>query len=183
MNRPPDIRGQLGLLESRAMGWIGRHGVLVMRLSLGVIFLWFGALKLFPGFSPAEGLAGRTIQQLSFGLVAPALGVPLLGVFETLLGLSLLTGYALRLTILALLAHMAGTAAPFLLLPEVTFTTDPLSLTLEGQYIIKNLVLISGALVVGTSIRPRKRPSATHPVLPWQKATRTNREQSYCGRP
>lgn len=136
-------------LEAGMVDWMDRRGATCMRLSLGVIFLWFGVLKLVPGFSPAEALVEQTMLKLTLGLVPGALSVPVLGFGETLLGLSFLTGLGLRYAILLLMIHMAGTALPFLFLPGVVFGADLPSLTLEGQYIVKNLVLISGALIVG----------------------------------
>jgi uncharacterized membrane protein YkgB len=47
--------------------WMARHGVPFIRISLGIVFLWFGVLKFIPGMSPAEHLAGQTIERLSFG--------------------------------------------------------------------------------------------------------------------
>jgi uncharacterized membrane protein YphA (DoxX/SURF4 family) len=127
-----------------------RTAVVVLRCALGVIFLWFGALKLFPGGSPAEALAGKTIFMLSFGLVKPAISVLILGIFETVLGLLLISGKATRLTVTAMLFHMAGTLTPLLLFPHDTFAEFPFQPNLVGQYILKNFVLIAGALVVAT---------------------------------
>jgi uncharacterized membrane protein YphA (DoxX/SURF4 family) len=131
-----------------------RTAVVLLRCALGVIFLWFGVLKLFPGSSPAEALAGKTILMLSFGLVKPAMSVPILGLFETVLGVLLISGKATRLTITAMLFHMAGTLTPLVLFPHDTFMEFPFEPNLVGQYILKNFVLIAGALVVAT-VNPR----------------------------
>lgn len=144
-NRPS---GFLRRLESSSHHWITHHGAGCLRVSIGLVFLWFGALKLFPGLSPAEALAGETIERLGVGLIPASLGVPLLGLFEVALGTSLVLSLALRPMLVTLLAHMAGTGLPLLLFPEKVFGPDPLTLTLEGQYIVKNLVIISGTLVV-----------------------------------
>ena len=146
------ISAKLDSAETCIYRWMARHGVACMRLSLGVIFLWFGGLKLFPGFSPAEALAGQTIMALTFGMVPPELSVPALGYIEALIGVALLSGKAMRLTLPALFVHMGGTALPFLLLPSVVFGDEAMTLSLEGQYIVKNLVILSGALVVGASL-------------------------------
>ena len=63
-------------LDSRLTALMADHGVLALRLSLGVIFLWFGLLKFFPGLSPAQSLAADTIAILSFGLVPAATASP-----------------------------------------------------------------------------------------------------------
>jgi uncharacterized membrane protein YphA (DoxX/SURF4 family) len=133
--------------------WMARHGVLLLRVSVGIVFLWFGLLKFFPSASPAEDLAARTIATLTFGLVQPALSLPVLAAWEVLIGLGLLTGLFMRITILLLLVQMLGTITPLFLFPAETWTTFPIAPTLEGQYIIKNLVLVSAALVIGSQVR------------------------------
>jgi uncharacterized membrane protein YphA (DoxX/SURF4 family) len=132
---------------------LARLGVPVLRIGLGIVFLWFGVLKFFPGLSPAEDLATRTIEQLSFGAVGPDVSLPLLATWESLIGLGLLTGRFLRATLLLLAVQMLGTLAPLVLFPGETFARFPYAPTLEGQYIIKNVVLIGAAMVVGSTVR------------------------------
>jgi uncharacterized membrane protein YkgB len=151
--RKSGFHRRLDSLDAGVTHWMARHGVSSIRISLGVIFLWFGALKLFPGLSPAEGLAGQTIQLLTVGIVKPWLSVPMLGICESLIGVGLLTGRALRLTLGALLCHMVGTVSPMFLMPGQVFVQWPFVLTMEGQYIIKNMVLVSGAFVVAATVR------------------------------
>ena len=133
--------------------WMARHGVPLLRISLGIVFLWFGALKFFPGLSPAQDLAARTVERLSFGLIGPALSLPALAAWECLIGLGLLTGRFMRATLLLLAAQMLGTLTPLALFPAEVFTRVPYAPTLEGQYIIKNAVLISAAIVLGATVR------------------------------
>ncbi len=133
--------------------WMARHGVSLVRISLGVVFLWFGALKFFPGVSPAQDLAARTIELLSFGLVGPAVSIPALAAWECLIGLGLLSGRFLRATLLLLAVQMVGTLTPLVLFPSEVFKRVPYAPTLEGQYIIKNAVLISAAIVIGATVR------------------------------
>jgi uncharacterized membrane protein YphA (DoxX/SURF4 family) len=133
--------------------WMARWGVLLLRVSVGVVFLWFGALKFFPAASPAEDLAARTIETLTFGLIQPSLSLPVLAAWEVAIGLGLISGLFMRVTILLLLAQMLGTITPLFLFPAETWTTFPVAPTLEGQYIIKNLVLVSAALVIGSQVR------------------------------
>ncbi|GGR26278.1 DoxX family protein [Deinococcus ruber] len=144
---------RLHLLELRMIGWWAQHGITLLRLSLGVVFLWFGVQKFFPGLSVAQELATHTISVLSFGRIHPGVSLPLLASWETLIGLGLLSGRFLRVTIVLLLAQMAGTFLPLVFFPHETFKFFPLIPTLEGQYIIKNLVLVSAALVVGATSR------------------------------
>jgi len=120
---------------------------------LGVTFLWFGALKFFPGLSPAENLATATIERLTFGYLSPAVSIKGLALWETLIGVGLISGLYLRATLLLLFVQMLGTLTPLILFPYETFIKIPYAPTLEGQYIIKNLVLISGGLAVGATVR------------------------------
>ncbi|MBT3337336.1 MAG: DoxX family membrane protein [Anaerolineae bacterium] len=130
-----------------------RNGILFLRVSLGVIFFWFGFLKFFPGLSPADQIATVTIENLTFGLIAPSVSIIILAAWETLIGLGLIFGKYLRITLFLLFTQMLGTLTPLLLFPAVTFTRFPYAPTLEGQYIIKNLILISAGLVVGATVR------------------------------
>ncbi len=139
---------QIDRIDASLTGWMARHGLTLMRVSLGVIFFWFGALKLFPNMSPAEDLVRNTIY-----FVDPNLFIPVLAVWEMLIGIGLMTGIFMRLTLLLLFLQMPGTALPLLLLPDVCFTVFPFGLTLEGQYIIKNLVLITAGIVLGSTVR------------------------------
>jgi len=135
---------------------MARNGVTFLRISLGIVFFWFGVLKFFPHASPAEELAGKTIAVLTFGHVQPNISLPILATWECLIGLGLLSGVALRVTIFLLFAQMAGTLLPLFFFPHETFTSFPFAPTLEGQYIIKNLVLISAGLVIGATVRGGK---------------------------
>lgn len=133
--------------------WMARYGVVLLRVSLGIVFFWFGALKFFPSLSPAQDLATRTIDILTFGLMPPEVSLFSLATWECLIGLGLITGLWMRATLLLLFLQMLGTLTPLAFFPTETFTRVPYAPTLEGQYIIKNLVLISAALVIGATVR------------------------------
>ena len=130
-----------------------RYGITLLRLSLGIIFFWFGFLKFFRGVSPASDIATRTIEVLTFGLIPPEVSIILLAIWETLIGLGLISKVALRAILFLLFTQMLGTLTPLVIFPAETFTRFPYAPTLEGQYIIKNLVLISAGLVVGATVR------------------------------
>ncbi|MEE8117603.1 MAG: DoxX family membrane protein [Gemmatimonadales bacterium] len=134
-------------IDQAIAGWMDRYGKRFLRLSLAVIFIWFGALKPF-GLSPAQELIEHTVYWLP-----PEIVVPILGWWEVAIGVCLLFRPLIRVGILLLALQMPGTMLPLILLPEVCFTSFPFGLTLEGQYIIKNLILISAALVVGGTVR------------------------------
>ncbi len=148
-----NIATRFDVVDARITNWMARHGLPLLRISLGIVFLWFGALKFFPGLSPASDLATRTIETLSFGVVPASASMPLLAGWECLIGLGLLFGIFMRATLLLLAVQMAGTLTPLLLFPGEVFTRIPYAPTLEGQYIIKNAVLISAAIVLGATVR------------------------------
>ena len=132
---------------------MARYGVTALRLALGILFLWFGVIKFVPGWSPAADLAIRTIEQLTLGILPASVSLLVLAAWESLIGIGLLSGRLLRLTLLLLFLQMPGTMLPLLFFPTETFVHFPYSPTLEGQYIIKNLVLVSAALVIGATVR------------------------------
>lgn len=148
-----DIANRFDVLDARITSWMARHGLPLLRVSLGIVFLWFGALKFFPGLSPAHDLAARTIERLSFGTVHADVSIPVLATWESLIGLGLLFGIFMRATLFLLAVQMAGTLMPLVLFPGEVFTRIPYAPTLEGQYIIKNAVLISAAIVLGATVR------------------------------
>lgn len=149
--RPP------GRLEDRALDWLGRHCLTWLRISLGLVFLGFGLLKFVPGLSPAQDLAERTVDALTFGLVPGTLGRLLVASMETAIGLSLVTGRHLRAGLVLLGLAMVGILAPVVLFPDRLFAGPLSAPTLEGQYVLKDLVLLASALVVAVGEFGRRR--------------------------
>jgi uncharacterized membrane protein YphA (DoxX/SURF4 family) len=139
--------------DRRITGWMAGHGLLLLRIALGIVFLWFGALKLFPGASPAEALAGQTIERLTLGVIPAATALPVLALWEVAIGIGLFIGRGMRVTLLLLFVQMLGTITPLFLFPSETFTTFPWAPTLEGQYIVKNVVIVASAIVLGATVR------------------------------
>jgi uncharacterized membrane protein YkgB len=137
------------------VSWMGKYGTVWLRVSIGIIFLWFGVLKFFPGLSPAEGLAADTIQVVTFGLFSDKVILYGLALLETLIGVGLLINRFLRTTLFLLFIQMAGTFLPVLFFPAEIFTRFPYALTLEGQYIVKNLIIIGAGIVIGASVRKK----------------------------
>lgn len=135
-------------LDRRVTRWLADYSIPILRVSLGVVFFWFGLLKLFPGMSPAEDLVKATIF-----FIDPDLFFPVLAVWEMVIGLGLVFGRAMRLTLLLLFLQLPGTVLPLFILPDVTWQYIPYSPTVEGQYIIKNLVLVGAGLVLGATVR------------------------------
>lgn len=133
---------------------IEKRGLLILRISVAVIFIWFGFLKFFEG-NAAEALASDTISWLTFGYVDEKTSVVALGAFECVIGLSLLSKKMLNLIIPIMYLQMCGTALPLVVFPEKTWLMFGMP-TLEGQYIIKNLVLIAAGIILGAAGRGSK---------------------------
>ncbi len=128
--------------------FLRRWSIPALRVSLGVVFVWFGAMKVFD-VTPVADLVASTVYWFDPGWV-----VPVLGVFEVIVGIGLLFRIALRLVLGLFALQMVGTFLVLALLPEVAFDGgNPLLLTVEGEFVVKNLVLLSAGMVVGATIR------------------------------
>lgn len=147
------IASRFDHIDRSLTAFMARYGITLLRLSVGIVFLWFGVLKFFPGLSPAEELATRTMQVLSLGLIPPQAALIVLAIWECAVGLGLILGVFLRGTLFLLWLQMAGTVTPVFIFPHEVFSYFPYAPTLEGQYIIKNLVLVSAGIVVGATVR------------------------------
>ena len=141
------------LLDEHLTKWMADHSILFLRIALGIVFFWFGFLKFFPNLSSAENLAARTIHNLTGGLIESHTSIIILAIWECLIGLGLVSGKFMRITLALLFLQMPGTILPLFFFPEETFLHFPYSPTLEGQYIIKNLVLIAAGIAIGATVR------------------------------
>jgi uncharacterized membrane protein YphA (DoxX/SURF4 family) len=150
---PQSLSRRFDKLDRRITRWMAANGITVLRMSVGIVFFWFGVLKFVPGLSPADELATRTISALTFNLVGPDISRPVLALWECVIGLGLITGWFMRGILLLLFVQMLGTITPLFLFREETWSIFPIAPTLEGQYIIKNIVLISAGLVIGATVR------------------------------
>jgi uncharacterized membrane protein YkgB len=134
-------------VDAAVIPFLRRWGIPTLRVSLAIVFIWFGALKIL-GVSPVVDLVASTVYW-----VDPEWFVPVLGVVEVAVGVALAARWGLRLVLLVLAAQMLGTFLVFVFHPEIAFQDgNPLKLTVEGEFIIKNLVLLSAAMVVGAGI-------------------------------
>ncbi len=143
-------------VDKKVTRWMADNAIRLIRISIGIIFFWFGFLKFFPGVSPAETLAIKTIDTIILGLVSEQFIIYGLAILESIIGLLLIFNLFLREALLLLFVQMIGTITPLFLYPSEVFTAVPYGLTLEGQYIVKNLVIISGALAIGATVRGAK---------------------------
>jgi len=143
----------LNRIDVQVTSRMAQYGVRLLSISLGVVFFWFGVLKFFPGSSPAEDLATKTINMLTAGLIPPNVSILVLATWECVVGLGLILGMFMRSTLLLLFLQMLGTVTPLFFFPQEVFTRIPYVPNLEGQYIIKNVVLISAGLVIEATVR------------------------------
>ncbi|MQA87654.1 MAG: DoxX family membrane protein [Streptosporangiales bacterium] len=125
--------------------WLTRYSIVALRVSLGVVFLGFGALKFIPGASPAQELSVRTLETLSFGILSDQTALLVTAMAECFIGITLISGKLLRLGLVVLAGSMVGIMSPMVLFFTDLFPGAP---TLEGQYVFKDIVLASAGLVV-----------------------------------
>ena len=145
----PEIRERAERVDERLRAFLARVGVPLLRISIGIVFVWFGLLKVFD-VSPVSELVAKTIYWFDPDVVVPALGV-----FEVFVGLCLIAGRLMRIALPLLVLQMAGTFLVLVMHPDVAFQHgNPFLLTVEGEFVIKNLVLLSAALVIGSRLAP-----------------------------
>ena len=120
----------------------------LLSTSIGIIYCWFGLLKFFWGYSPAEQLAISTIRALTLKLVPDHVSLMLLAILESIIGLLFIFKWLMRPALILMFLHMFFTFLPFLLFPSQTFSHIPYDITLLGQYIMKNVIIISAGLVL-----------------------------------
>jgi len=139
-------------LENALHRWLVRHSAMALRVSVGAVFLGFGVLKYIPGVSPAEDLVVSTMSLLTFGLVPDGLGLIIVATLECFIGLCLLSGRGMRVAIWLLALQLVGVLSPLVLLTDRLFTG--LAPTLEAQYVLKDIILVTAGLVIAaTSFR------------------------------
>lgn len=134
-----------------ASATVSRRSLQLLRISMGIIYLWFGALKFFHGYSPAEDLAINTINKLTFGFVPQPASIILLAIWECAVGIALVAGKGVRTALIFLFIHMICTFMPLIFFPSVSFKYAPYGFTLVGQYIMKNIIIICAAMVIWPS--------------------------------
>jgi uncharacterized membrane protein YkgB len=152
----PADRNELLVRLDRIDRWVStrmaRWGGLLLRGTLGIVFIWFGILKPL-GLSPAEPLVLATVAWMP--LFDAYTWLAIIGWWEVAIGVTFLIPSTLRIAIALLFLQMVGAFMPLVVLSEVTFQPGrvPFAPTMEGQYIIKNLVIIAAALAVGGTVR------------------------------
>lgn len=131
--------------------------VVLLRISLGIIFLWYGMLKFFPELSPAESLAVNTIDWMINGIIPGEISIKLLAAWEVIVGIGFIFGLFTRYVSILFLVHMVLTFTPLFIFPELSFTQAPYAFTIIGQYIVKNIVFILvGILILQEELKKSK---------------------------
>ncbi|MDR9397039.1 DoxX family protein [Pontimonas sp.] len=160
-----NLRDRIYQLDALIIRFMNAIGVPFLRIGIGVVFIWFGGLKVVD-LSPATELLAATVYWWT-----PEIIVPVIGYWEVLIGVFFLIPPLTRVAILLLAPQMVGTFLPLVLLPSVCWDVFPWGLTLEGQYIVKNLVVIGAALVIGSrmeALRTERRLQTREIPLPVQ---------------
>jgi uncharacterized membrane protein YkgB len=152
-----DLNARIDAIDSVVTRFLRRWSLPLLRISVATVFIWFGALKVFD-VTPVTDLVARTVYW-----VDPDWFVPALGVAEIVVGLGLLFRVALRPILALFVGQMLGTFLVLVMLPDVSFQDgNLLKLTVEGEFVVKNLVLLSAGLVVGATVPPRRSPADPH---------------------
>jgi putative oxidoreductase len=142
-SEPAGLRSRVDTVLRGISSACERYGPTALRLSLALVFVWFGALKV-TGDTPVDGLIGATLPFLSSDVT-----VPVLGLVEIAIGLAVAVGRAPRVVLLVLAGHLVGTFLTFVTAPGLVVADgNPFLLTADGEFVVKNLVLISAALVL-----------------------------------
>ena len=152
-------------LENQIHHQLVAHSIAGLRIAVGLIFLGFGVLKFFPGVSPAQELTEKTTHILFLGLVPGGVALVMIATLECVIGICLLANRGMRLAIWLLAIEFVGILSPLVLLPARLFAGPHHAPTLEGQYVLKDIILVAAALVIaagsfrgGRLVRDRSRP-------------------------
>ncbi|MFL6141920.1 MAG: hypothetical protein ACJ72N_08670 [Labedaea sp.] len=158
---PVTIRGlrpRLRTAEATAIEKLRRISLPLLRLTIGIVFVWFGALKIGDA-TPIGDFVARTLPWFDRDFI-----VPTLGWFEVAMGLAIIAGRLLTLVCAGLVAHLTGTFLSLVMQPEVTFQGgNPLMLTTEGEFVVKNIVFIAAALVIAARFHLEEREQEASP--------------------
>lgn len=146
------VRSRAREIEITCQRFLVAHSIAILRVSLGAVFLAFGALKFFPGVSPAQGLVEQTTDMLMLGLVPGGIALVLVALMECAIGLCLISGRFMRPAVGLLAVQLIGILSPLILLTGRLFAGPHGAPTLEGQYVLKDIVIVGAALVMAATL-------------------------------
>ncbi len=149
------------------------NSLYLLRITMGVVFILFGFVKFYHGLSPAEGLAIKTMDKLTFNYIPGTVLIKILATWEVATGFGLLFNRFLKATMVLLILHLLGTFLPFLFFPNEMWKAFPFVFSMEGQYIVKNIVFIAAAIVLGTRKEVVVKKSQTE-YLTWHPSLTAN---------
>jgi putative oxidoreductase len=147
-----DVDRRVRAMEELAVHWLIAHSIAILRVTLGTVFLGFGLLKFFPGVSPAQDLVEHTTDILTFGLIPGSVALVGVATLECVIGLCLIVGRGLRGAIYLLCVQLIGILSPVVLLAARLFDGPHGAPTLEGQYVLKDVILVGAALVIASTV-------------------------------
>ncbi len=145
------MRG-LQAIDAAIHRWLRAHSIMLLRMSVGLVILGFGLLKFFPDVSPAEELTIKTTDALSFDLVPGHVAIVIVASLETIVGLLLISGRFLRLAVYLLAGQLIGVLAPLVLFTGRLFDGPHGAPTLEGQYVLKDIIIVASGFVVASTL-------------------------------
>lgn len=146
------VRSQAREIEITCQRFLVAHSIAILRVSLGAVFLAFGALKLFPNVSPAQNLVEQTTDMLMLGLLPGGIALVLVAVMECTIGLCLISGRFMRPAVALLAVQLIGILSPLVLLTGRLFAGPHGAPTLEGQYVLKDIIIVGAALVMAATL-------------------------------
>lgn len=146
------VNARVRAVEAACHRWLVAHSIAILRVSLGIVFLAFGVLKFFPGVSPAQNLVESTTHILMLGLVPGGVALVLVAAMECIIGLCLISGRAMRGAVYLLGVQLIGILSPLVLLTGRLFDGPHGAPTLEGQYVLKDLIIVGAALVLAATL-------------------------------
>ena len=163
LRRLRDVDRRVRAMEELAVHWLIAHSIAILRVTLGTVFLGFGLLKFFPGVSPAQDLVEHTTDILTFGLIPGPVALVGVATLECVIGLCLIVGRGLRGAIYLLCVQLIGILSPAVLLAARLFDGPHGAPTLEGQYVLKDVILVGAALVIASTVGGARLTRTTGP--------------------
>ncbi|HEV7807953.1 MAG TPA: DoxX family membrane protein, partial [Solirubrobacteraceae bacterium] len=156
------LDARLRAVEAICHRWLIAYSISILRVTVGAIFLGFGLLKFFPGVSPAQNLVESTTHILTFGLVPGAIALVGVATLESIIGLCLLANRGMRAAVYMLVVQLLGILSPIVLLPGRLFSGTGIAPTLEGQYVLKDIIIVGAALVLAATLGGARLHAATN---------------------